>query len=76
MPIYQYRCECGQIREKLRPVRECNDDLKAECLPELPLVMGGQKICTFKRILSPTPTTFRFNDRTGFKGLNKRTDKK
>lgn len=60
MPMYEYRNEeTGEIRTELKPISECAEDL----------VIDG---VTWKRILSPTPTTFRFNDNTGFKGLDKK----
>lgn len=66
MPIYEYKCDgCKEVREKLRPVSEHKLPL------DVPCNTSGCK-GTFKRILSPTPTTFRFNDFTGFKGLDKR----
>ncbi len=70
MPIYEYRCDnCGETVEKFRPVSEYKE-------PFVGLCTGGEpkgKVCEYSRILSPTPTTFRFNDNTGFKGLDKRT---
>lgn len=64
MPIYEYKNEqTGEVRSELMPLLACDDDLVIEGV-------------LWKRILSPTPTTFRFNDTSGFKGLTKRVNRK
>jgi hypothetical protein len=65
MPIYEYRHpETGETRSELRPISECKEDFVDD------------EGVVWKRILGPTPTTFRFNDSTGFKGLDKRVNRK
>jgi len=64
MPIYEYRHpETGETRSELRPMSEHKE----------PFI--DEEGVAWKRILGPTPTTFRFNDRTGYKGLDKRRDR-
>lgn len=77
MPIYEYQCEtCGEVRTELRRISERKKPLIGPCVPQTP-DLPGKKRCTFKKILSPTPTTFRFNDvGGGFKGLTKRVNRK
>ncbi len=61
MPFYLYKHpETGDTRSELRPISEYQEDFTDD------------KGVIWKRILGATPTTFRFNDRTGFKGLDKR----
>lgn len=61
MPFYEYRHpKSGRVRTELRSVSECKEDFVDE------------KGVAWIRIMSATPTTFRFNDRTGFKGLDKK----
>jgi len=69
MPIYEYRCdECTAVITKLRPISECKEPVEDDCKNGV----ADRKLCKFKRIMSATPTTFRFNDKTGFKGLDKK----
>ena len=78
MPTYEYRCgHCGEKREAIRPMSQSDEPLIAVCvdrpLTSIEKVAGLTPAqCTFKRILSPTPTDFRFNDFTGYGGLDKR----
>ena len=61
MPIYEYKHpETGETRQELRPLSEYKEDFIDE---------NG---VVWKKVLSPTPTTFRFNDFTGYGGLEKR----
>lgn len=65
MPIYEYKCNmCDKVTKELRPVSECREPLTTPCLN----VDKPEVKCHLKRIMSPTPTTFRFNDNTGYKG--------
>lgn len=72
MPIYEYKCNrkegsCGKVITELRPISKRNDPIMIDCdNPE-----NGCGACPGKPIMSATPTTFRFNDRTGFKRLDK-----
>jgi putative FmdB family regulatory protein len=57
VPIYQYQCQNGHITEELSKVRDSFPTIQCrEC----------KGIAT--RILSPTPTTFKQNDRKAIKG--------
>lgn len=59
MPIYEYKHpETGETRKELRPLAEYKEDFVDD---------DG---VVWKRILGPTPTTFRFNDNKGYKGLD------
>ena len=70
MPIYEYQCtKCGEVRESMKPMSESDSSIEEDCgIPKIP---SGTK-CLFIRILSPTPTDFRFNDFQGYGGLDKR----
>ena len=70
-PVYEYRCnDCEEVRTSLRPVSERKRPLLLPCVNSDDLKPGSAIQCKLKRILSPTPTTFRFNDRIGYKGLD------
>jgi putative FmdB family regulatory protein len=81
MPIYEYQCaKCGEIREELRSIAESDLPLTGPCVdrPLHPIEVAAGVTretkgtqCEFKRILSATPTTFRFNDFTGYGGLDR-----
>ena len=71
MPTYEYRCEqCGEVREAIRPMVDSDKDIRMVCvlrpLTSHEIAAGmtddDRAHCTFKRILSPTTTTFRFAD--------------
>ena len=60
MPIYEYQNkETGEVIERMRPVSECKE----------PIIEDG---VVYERMLSPTPTDFRFNDFTGYQGFDKK----
>lgn len=70
MPIYEYKCNmCDKTTTALRPIAEYKEPLTTSCLN----TDNPQVKCHLKRILSPTPTTFRFNDNKGYKGLDSKS---
>jgi putative FmdB family regulatory protein len=56
-PLYEYACENGHVSERFVPLSERPDAVVCDTC---------QKPAEF--VLSPTPTTFRANDRRAFKG--------
>lgn len=73
MPIYEYRCRrCKHTAECMRPIAESKEPLVIDCVCPAEGTLPGDEQCTLDRILSPVPTTFRFNDFKGKKGLDKR----
>lgn len=56
MPMYEYQCPNGHITEKMQPIADANRPVTCEHCPTIA-----------ERVLSPTPTSFRHNDRRAFK---------
>jgi hypothetical protein len=77
MPIYEYQCRvCGNVIERMRSIADRENpisDTEDELTPEEKKASKHFHSCLptdFEFILSATPTTFRFNDFTGYRGLD------
>jgi hypothetical protein len=57
--IYQYECALGHVQERDAPLREWRTPIECPCC----YAQGwGRRMA--RRILSPTPSTFHFNDQS------------
>lgn len=64
MPIFEFECPRGHVTDQLVPVRDAA--VKTwPCPACLATAKSMDDIWLAKRILSPTVTNFRFNDRRG-----------
>lgn len=71
MPIYEYQCKtCGHVIEEIRPIADREKPVRQECAVTAGLPGKQDDFCTFEFVLSATPTTFRFNDFQGYRGLD------
>lgn len=64
MPLYEYKCgTCGAVKTEMRAVDERNEPLRADCAaPPFDVDLVCAPKCDYRRILSPTRTTFVFAD--------------
>ena len=77
MPIYEYQCKtCGHVitrmrsvNNRLNPIPDTEDELTPEDMRGHTSYHGCRPT-DFEFVLSATPTTFRFNDFTGYRGLD------
>jgi hypothetical protein len=71
MPIYEYQCKtCGHIVEELRSIADRERPVTSDCAQTFGLPGKADDFCKFEFVLSATPTTFRFNDFTGYRGMD------
>lgn len=71
MPVYEYQCQtCGAVQTDLRPIADREKPLRLDCVQTAGLPGKVDDFCQFKFVVSATPTTFRFNDFTGYRGID------
>jgi hypothetical protein len=67
MPFFDYRCKiCGRTKSIFRKIVEHDVPPGPEDAPVLS-PEEPQHLCEWEKLLGPTPTTFRHNDRTAHK---------
>jgi hypothetical protein len=64
MPVYEFQCDKGHVTERMVPMGT-REIVCSACIEER--MAGGSTPSNpmARRILSPTPTTFKFADRAG-----------